>query len=684
MSVARQIARSNNNARLHAGVIVIGMALLLGGCLSDGGGDDGDTGVGPGTAGVACDGSCADATSFLTVADVQTVIAQAVAEAQAQGAAATIAVADRVGNVLGVFRMNGVDTGILVTSGGNISGGLEGLEIIPDTLAAIAKAVTASYLSTEGNSFTTRTASQIVQENFNPAEKDQPSGPLFGVQFSQLPCSDLAQRFTAGADAGPKRSPLGLSADPGGLPLYKNGTPVGAIGVIADGQYSLDKVITDFDTSIDELIALAGSSGFAAPQDRRADRITVIGKTLRFADAQFSDLASNPAAAPPFAAIGGSGALAAVPGYSAATIIPGTAFGQPASGIRPDTLDFAAGLDAFVLVDNTDTERFRPGAGTDTPGGNAANALTAGEVNQILSSALSVANRARAQIRRPLGSAARVTVSVVDTNGAILGVVRGRDAPVFGTDVSLQKARTAAFFSATGNAASPANALRNLPDAVYINNTPAVVRNITFAGYVTALQNFVVPDALEAFGSPVAFSDRAGGNLSRPHFPDGPEAGPPGPLSKPPGEWSVFSTGLQLDLVFNAVIHHVAFVLGLAGTDVGTTCTGDTGLAGGFGLSNPIDAIANGIQIFPGSVPIYRGNVLVGGIGVSGDGVDQDDLIAFLGLHQAGQALANGVGNAPQAIRADTLTPLGVRLRYVNCPFAPFNGSSDQDVCNGL
>jgi hypothetical protein len=74
----------------------------------------------------------------------------------------------------------------------------------------------------------------------------------------------------------------------------------------------------------------------------------------------------------------------------------------------------------------------------------------------------------------------------------------------------------------------------------------------------------------------------------------------------------------------------------------------------------------------------------VGGIGVSGDGVDQDDLIAFFGLHEASQALANGVGNAPPAMRADTLAPLGVRLRYVNCPFSPFNGSSDQDVCNGL
>jgi len=117
--------------------------------------------------------------------------------------------------------------------------------------------------------------------------------------------------------------------------------------------------------------------------------------------------------------------------------------------------------------------------------------------------------------------------------------------------------------------------------------------------------------------------------------------------------------------------------------DVTTNCTGDTGF-NTFNTMDAIPAIANGIQIFPGSVPIYRGDVRVGGIGVSGDGVDQDDLIAFLGLHEAGLTLGSGIGNAPQSIRADNLTPRGVRLRYVNCPFTPFIGSSDQDVCNGL
>ena len=41
--------------------------------------------------------------------------------------------------------------------------------------------------------------------------------------------------------------------------------------------------------------------------------------------------------------------------------------------------------------------------------------------------------------------------------------------------------------------------------------------------------------------------------------------------------------------------------------------------------------IRNGITIFPGGVPLYKNGVLVGAIGVSGDGVDQDDNITFAG-----------------------------------------------------
>ncbi len=668
--------------------------LLLAGC----GGGSGGSNRGVDVAAAACSGSCADSSSLLTAADVGTVIAQAVQEAQAQNVSvATIAVVDRVGNVLGVFRMNPtVPQQVVIASAQSgdgqavIDGGLEGirLPVTPapvriDDQAAIAKAITGAYLSSEGNAFSTRTASQIVQEHFNPGEDNQPGGPLFGVQFSQLACSDFTRAFNGiGPDPGPKRSPLGLSADPGGFPLYKAGVPVGGVGVIADGVYGLDKNISNSDRDLDEMIAYAATFGFAAPVDRRGDAITVDGKTFRFSDVGFGDLASDPAGAPAFSTLDGAvGTEVPVTGYSDGTIRAGTAFGTPASGVRPDDDQTYPGRDAFVFVDENDVPRFPPRAGTDGAALGSA-ALTAEEARTIVDNALAVANRARAQIRRPLGSTARVTVSLVDTSGEILAIARTRDAPVFGADVSLQKARTAAFFSS----ATAADFLRSLPNAVYLETSDAnvgVARQVNIGGYVDAVQSFVGdPNALE--NGAVAFSDRAGGNLSRPFFPDGLSGRPAGPLSKPAGEWSAFSTGLQLDLSINAILQHVLFVAGAFPADVAPGCAGVAlDLASGGTPTVSGLRIGNGTQIFPGSVPVYRGDVLVGGLGVSGDGVDQDDMIAFLGLYNAGVALGGAVSNAPPAMRADNLTPQGVRLRFVQCPQAPFVDSDQQNVCDG-
>ena len=652
---------------------ILGGSVLLAWCLHGCGGGSGLAPAGAEAPGPEpCDGSCATPTSLLGVPDVERVIAQAVAEADARGVAATIAVVDRVGNVLGVFRMTGAAGTATITSGTGRTGGLEGVSIVPATLAAIAKAITSAYLSSEGNAFSTRTAGQIVQEHFNPGERLAPGGPLFGVQFSQLPCSDLMGRWAGGAaDPGPKRSPLGLAADPGGLPLFKLGTPVGGVGVIADGTYGIDSDVSDRDLNSDELVALAASFGFAAPADRRGERITADGKTLRFSDADFSDLLTAPASAPAFVAIDGvEGALVAVPGYAAATLLAGVAFGQPASGVRPDVLDFP-GLDAFVLVDDADAPRFAPVAGSEVTG-----ALTAPEVRELLGQALKVANRTRAQIRRPLSSQARVTISVVDSQGVVLGIVRSRDAPVFGIDVSLQKARTAALLSSAGAGA----ALTGLPGAVYLDGGLSVLATSAAGDYLTGARAFLDLPAAFTDGA-VAFSTRSAGNLARPFYPDGVDGRSAGPFSKAFGAWSPFSTGLQLDVVYNAIIQHVGFVLGVA-ADVAPNCAGVSGFDSGFVASAPVRALANGLQIFPGGVPVYRGTSLVGAVGVSGDGVDQDDMIAFLGVAEAGAALGT-LGNAPGNVRSDTLTPSGARLRYVNCPQAPFLDSSEQEACSG-
>lgn len=598
------------------------------------------------------------AAESLSTAEVGTIIAQAAAEARARGVAATIAVTDRVGNVLGVFAMPGAaPTARIPSARDGSNNDAQGLTI-PSAAAAIAKAITGAYLSSGGNAFSTRTASFIVQEHFPPAPSTLglESGPLFGVQFSQLPCSDLAARLSDGL-IGPKRSPLGLAADPGGFPLYQNGVVVGGIGVIADGTYGFDPNVLDRDNDVDEAVALAGTVGFEAPVNIRADRITADGTSLRYTDIEYPQL-SNVAGAS-FAST--PGALVPVAGYySGAGLLAGAVYGTEASGVRASTAAEFANRDAFVLSNGAGVNRYPVRGGSDV--GDVPQPLTAAEARLILEEAFAVMSRARAQIRQPLDSRAQVTISLVDTRGVVLGIVRSPDAPIFGIDVSLQKARTANFFSGRFAAAELLAASGEVPQ------------------FVARLRSFLGdPNALTGG---FAFSDRAGGNLSRPHFPDGEVAQANGPLSRPIDKFSPFSTGLQSALVLGNLAQHLGFVTGASAQDTPRACTSLPGVGGG----NP--RLANGIQIFPGSVPVYRGGQLVGGIGVSGDGIDQDDMISFLGLHNGAARAGGGLGNAPREIRADRIVvQVGsrqVRLRYVNCPFAPFIDSTAQNVCEGL
>lgn len=603
------------------------------------------------------------AAEALTTADVERVLAQAIAEAQARSLPSVIAVTDRVGNVLGVFSMTGARA-TATTSAAPNGVNIDAQNVtFPAEGGAIAKAVTGAYLSSGGNAFSTRTASQIVQEHFPPAPTTVglESGPLFGVQFSQLPCSDLSARFGAAGGAaliGPKRSPLGLAADPGGLPLYKNGVLVGGIGVMGDGVYGSDPNILDIDNDPEEFIALAGTRGFEAPTAITADKITVDGTSLRFSDATFAGVMTSGSAS--FASLNGSaGNLVAVIGYASAAVTAGTAYGSEASGIRAATAAEFSNRDAFVLTNGSGSNRYPLRAGTDAATNSAP--LTQVEARAVLEEAFSVMSRARAQIRRPLDSRAQVTISIVDTHGSVLGIVRSPDAPIFGTDVSLQKARTAAFFS-SAQAATELGA-----------NASADIRQ-----FVPATRSFLNDPA--ALSGTVAYADRAIGNLARPYFPDGEVGRPNGPLSRPIAQFNPFSTGLQSALIIGNLGGHLGFVSGASLTDTPQRCTTLPDVAAGQ------NRLQNGIQIFPGSVPIYRGNQLVGAIGVSGDGIDQDDMISFLGAHNGG-ARVGGIGNAPKPLRSDNVVVsdgAGVRLRYISCPFAPFLDSATQNVCDGL
>src|SRR3546814_18823001 len=96
--------------------------------------------------------------------------------------------------------------------------------------------------------------------------------------------------------------------------------------------------------------------------------------------------------------------------------------------------------------------------------------------------------------------------------GEVLGIVRSPDAPIFGIEVSLQKARTANFISGPFAAAQLQAAAGQVPQ------------------FVARLRSFLNdPNALTG---QFAFAARSGGNLSRPYFPAGEVGQPNGPLPR--------------------------------------------------------------------------------------------------------------------------------------------------------
>ena len=97
---------------------------------------------------------------------------------------------------------------------------------------------------------------------------------------------------------------------------------------------------------------------------------------------------------------------------------------------------------------------------------------------------------------------------------------------------------------------------------------------------------------------------------------------------------------------------------GLYTQDVANPCTQGADPPGPPGPN----ANQSGIVFFPGSEPLYVNGTLVGGLGVSGDGVDQDDYVTAGGA--AGYA-------PPASIQADQVVIDGVRLPFMHFPRNP-------------
>ena len=499
----------------------------------------------------------------LTLADVQQVIAQAASRAQSISPSSVIAVTDREGYVLGVWSVNGAT---------NMTAAFTDL-----VANAITRAGTAAYLSSDQHAFTTRTAGFIVQQNFPPGVRNRPPGPLVGVNFSNLPFSDVNRLkdpatfnpgVTNGLNGAPVPTPItgGLAGVPGGVPLYKGGKLVGGVGVAGDGHSAVDidpQIVADADT--DEAVALAGQIGFAPADFILGSHVTIDGIRLPYIA---SSIVAGPGSS--FGSIGAN-----VPAF------PVTAGPGP---ILYPQLNLGGALGEVRIPITGDP------SGVPLPNGAAR--LSATEVTNILAAAANRARSTRAGIRLPRGQPAQVFITVVNNPNSpgsppvILGsFCTSRDTTRFSWDVSAQKARTAVFFSNTNR----------------------------------------------------AYSARTVGFLAQSTYPPGIAGTAPGLFFELQERFSIIT---PTPLVATNPVNGAVF----------TTSTS----------VNP--NLPNGITIFPGGFPLYRDGVLIGAIGVSGDGIEQDDIIGAMG---------SSLFPAPDEIRADRTQYRGARLPYAKFPRNP-------------
>lgn len=481
------------------------------------------------------------ATALLSQSEVESILAHAVEQSQRVDQKVVVAISDREGNILGVFRMTGARLDSTLVQVNGVSVNVTNVDI------SIRKARTAAFLSSNQHAFSTTTACFITRPHFPPGVANTAAGPLFGVGFSSLPLGDIMPNGSA------------LNDKPGGIPIFKGGILAGGLGVTgASSQF--DSVLCS-GQSLDETIAQGALAEYGVPQEKRGDNIFIDGIRFLYAN----------------------------------TTVPAANF----------TLTFTGAL-AFGTVEaayptrGTPVQKF-PAAGEVMLGGafnfpiRAGSLLSQTEVSRIIQQAATQAAKTRAAIRRPVGVAAQVFISVVDVDGSVLGIWRTPDATIFSYDVSAQKARTALAFS------NPAK-----------TGFGNVIRNILG---LTAAQ-------------PLAMTTRAVGFLSQDFYPPGIDRDS---LGNPREAGPLFE---------GTDFKYQRRLLGLAG----------------------LPAYGNGITIFPGGIPLYKNGVLVGAIGISGDGVDQDDLIASAGT----------VGfEAPSAIRCDQFSYKGIRLPYIKTPRNP-------------
>lgn len=602
----------------------------------------------------------------LTTSEVETLLNRAAAASASSDG--IIVVTDRLGRILGVRVESGVDPGIRNNDAALVFA-IDG---------AVAKARTGALFGNNQAPLTSRTVQFISQStiterevNSNPNITDPNStvrGPGFvaavGIKshfppgIALTPQVDLFQiehtnrdgTFSPGADkikgtaddqkrdqrfdadpayipAGQELSPMdsygfeskllsgaqsrGIGTLPGGIPIFKNGQSVGGIGVFYPGK-----------------------TGYATEENSALSTTYDPSKPDRSLEAEWVA----------FAAVGGYAGEAPVGTLGGVAALPG--FGLPFGridlvGITLDIVGPGGPQNGLQVIQR---EGQVVGRGSANDGAN--QPVTAGadssprtaddvfvrngkpvpegwlvlphdgdgvskvDVERIVAQGLVAATQTRAAIRLPLGSRTRMVFAVSDLQGRVVGLYRMPDATTFSIDVAVAKARNVAYY-ADPNKLQPIDQVPGVPAGTALTN-----RTFRFLGL--------------------------------PFFPEGIDGTLPGPFSQLNDGGADPTTGLQVGAPLPASAYQSA--VGYDAFNPGTNFHDPTNLRR-----------QNGIVFFPGSAPIYRVGAsgraeLAGGFGVSGDGVDQDDVVTTGG--QDGFTVPDTI------LRADQTFVRGVRLPY--------------------
>ncbi len=404
--------------------------------------------------------------------------------------------------------------------------------------------------------------------------------------------------FVSGIE--PNAKPRGIGTLPGGVPIYCNGVLVGGIGVF-----------------------FPGTTGYANEENSVLSSDHDPSKPDRSVEAEYIAFAAT-GGIPSVAPVGALDGVAPVQGITAAPAISPLridlvgitldVFGPGGTEGTNRLLAYGAGLGTGSHLTGSD-QPVAPGVvtqnGKPVPEGwlvlpHDGTQLKAGDVVRIIDQGIVQAKQTRAAIRLPKSQPTSMVLGVTDRNtGEVLGLYRMQDSTVFSIDVAVAKARNVAYY-ADPSQLQPADQLPGVP-----------------AG--------------------TAFTNRTFRYLALPRYPEGIDGQPPGPFSTLNDGGASLTTGLNTGpplpgTAFQSVLGYDAFHPGTNFRQV----------------ANPLNQ--NGIVFFPGSAPVYGGSLLVGGFGVSGDGVDQDDVVTAAG--QVGFEVPAGIP------RADQVTVRGVRLPY--------------------